>query len=193
MFAFQTRLLVSFVNTGGQPLPVQFALKMRAQAMAQRPDVPAEAKRAAQAEAEMAAQPIREVARFQRDVSLPIQPRVDLALRGVGPLQFEPRSIEYDVETGHYTALEVVQLCHATGDCACQKQVSAYMQDARWQMLEVYGARPVKESLDTTPCAACAGNGTALCPDAPGTCRCLPDVLRHKCPTCKGAGRVAKP
>jgi hypothetical protein len=192
MLSFPTQMLVSFVNAGGQPLVIAVALKARAQAMEGRPEIPDDVKQRAKIEAEAAAQPMREVARFRRTANLPIQPRAGLALRGVGPLLFEPCQIEYDVETGEYKALEIIQLCHTSGPCKCQEQVRAYMGDARWQMLDVYGDVPKPVDV-LVPCAACQGSGATPCPDAPRTCRCVPDVLRHKCPTCKGAGKVAKP
>lgn len=188
ILAFPTQMLVSFVNAGGQPAMIAAALHARAQALAQRPEIPEDVKKRVQAEAETAAQPMREVARFRRTVNLPIQPRAGLALRGVGPLLFEPGQIEYDVETGEYKAVEIIQLCHTSGPCKCQEQVRAYMGDARWEMLDVYGEAPTPKAVGT--CVPCRGSGEAPCPDAPGKCRCLPDTLRHKCPTCKGAGKA---
>lgn len=193
LLTFPVRLMVSFVNAGGQPLPVAAILKMRAEALAQKPGVSDEVRREAQMAAETAARPMQEVARFQRAVQLPVQPRVGLSLRNVGPLLFEPGTVEYDVETGNYAAIEVIQLCHSSGPCQCQRNVRAYMGDARWQMLDVYALPSESKPVETVPCTMCSGAGTAVCPDAPKSCRCLPDVLRHKCPACKGSGRVEKP
>ena len=143
----RVKLLVSFVNAGGQPGIVQAALRARADALAQHPDADADVVEQAKQQADDAATPMREVARFERVIELPFPFYSGCNLKNVGPFLFEPRNVEYDMETGLFIGVEVMQLCHVTGDCPCLGHVKKYMADDRWSMIaDIYADDPSKES-----------------------------------------------
>ena len=83
----------------------------------------------------MQGDPLQPVARFERHMRLDDMPQPGVTFRGIGPGDFVPTEMVYDVEREHYVIEAQWGVCHTEGECFCQQQIRAYLADDRWTLI----------------------------------------------------------
>ncbi len=75
------------------------------------------------------------VARFERHTRLDDMPQPGVTFRGIGPGDFVPTNMVYDVEHDHYVIEAKWGVCHREGGCSCQGLIRQYLADDRWTLI----------------------------------------------------------
>jgi len=140
----KVKLVVHFVSGGMMPGFIPWILGIRADVIASDENASAEDKEKAR-ELSKRVRGGEDVARFEREIDLPIPVYPGLELANVGPRIFMPDQMRYDAETGVYELIENGSVCPETHGCGCHAAIRDYMSDDRWALMS---AALVEEEAD---------------------------------------------